>query len=118
MARKYNREHPFSFRALYDFIVALKQRKGEDFEMGRGRPPKWYREIIEERINQDEKWGQQNYPPCKFLTILGEEYGEACKAALEAKYEEYREELVQVAAVAVQMIEALDRAEAKARVKT
>ncbi len=46
--------------------------------------------------------------------ILGEEVGEANKAALEAKFgsktlAEYREELVQVAAVAVAMIQCLDR---------
>lgn len=82
-------------------------------------------EIQAERIKQDEKWGLQNHPPRDWCMILGEEVGEVNKAALEAyfsKYyfnkekslQEYRAELVQVAAVAVAMIESLDRNELKA----
>lgn len=71
-------------------------------------------EILAERIRQDQKWGQQDHPPADFLMILGEEVGEANKAALEHKFankplDEYRKELVQVAAVAVAMIESYDR---------
>lgn len=71
-------------------------------------------EIKLERINQDEKWGEQNHAPSDWLMILGEEVGEVNKAALEAKFgsktlSEYREELIQVAAVAVTMIECYDR---------
>ena len=86
-------------------------------------------EIIEERVKQDIKWGRQNHCPKTWLMILGEEVGEANKAVLEsATYAEgklvsldkvklvsgkgnYREELVQVAAVALAMIECLDRGE-------
>jgi NTP pyrophosphatase (non-canonical NTP hydrolase) len=75
-----------------------------------------------ERIRQNNKWGEQNHGPFVWLAILGEEVGEANKAALEAcdlktsqfsieKLIEMREELVQVAAVAVAMIESLDRNE-------
>ena len=71
-------------------------------------------EVAHERKKQDEKWGQQNHSPADFLMILGEEVGEANKAALEHRFankplDEYRKELVQVAAVAVAMIEAYDR---------
>lgn len=71
-------------------------------------------EVKEERARQDEKWGEQNHHPAEWLMILGEEVGEANKAALEAHfngvcYSDYRKELVQVAAVAVAMIECLDR---------
>jgi len=71
-------------------------------------------EIKKERVKQDVKWGEQNHAPADWLMILGEEVGEANKAALEAKFgnktlTEYREELVQVAAVAVAMIQCLDR---------
>lgn len=71
-------------------------------------------EIAKERNRQDEKWGEQNHSPADYLTILGEEVGEANKAALEAKFagkpwDDYRKELVQVAAVAVAMIECFDR---------
>ncbi|WP_061246762.1 MazG-like family protein [Leptospira noguchii] len=74
-------------------------------------------EILEEREKQDEKWGEQNHNPIEWCAILGEEVGEVNKAALEThfKYDskndhfEYRKELIQVAAVAMAMIECLDR---------
>ena len=75
-------------------------------------------QILEERKRQDEKWGVQTHAPADWLTILGEEVGEVNKAAYEAKHhtgkiKDYREELIQVAAVAVAMIECFDRIEDK-----
>ena len=72
-------------------------------------------DIKAERQRQDAKWGEQNHEAPTWLMILGEEYGEACKAACNAGFDnadwaEYRKELVQVAAVTVAMIEAYDRA--------
>lgn len=66
-------------------------------------------EIIDERIRQESKWGQQNHPSFKYLAILGEEVGEVNKAALERDWDNYREELIQVAAVAMAMVESYDR---------
>lgn len=80
-------------------------------------------EVMHERMLQDNKWGEQNHDPFTWLAILGEEVGEANEAALDANnwrtpepskfhlsmLSKYREELVQVAAVAVAMIECLDR---------
>lgn len=66
-------------------------------------------EVIDEMRRQNEKWGEQNHAPLMWLSILGEEYGEACKAVIESNIDEYRKELVQVAAVVFQMIECLDR---------
>lgn len=80
---------------------------------------KVFDEVFDERIRQHKKWGEQNHKPPEWLMILGEEVGETNKAALETffsyreadrDYSEYRKELVQVAAVAVAMIESLDRA--------
>jgi len=65
--------------------------------------------IVAERRRQDEKWGEQNHAPVKWLAILLEEAGEAAKAALENEYGLYVQELVQVAAVAVVAIESLCR---------
>lgn len=72
------------------------------------------KEIVDERERQDLKWGEQNHSPADWLMILTEEVGEASKAALEAKFggkplQLYREELIQVAAVVVAMIECYDR---------
>lgn len=36
-----------------------------------------------ERMRQIKKWGDQHHHPMKWLAILGEEYGESCKASLE-----------------------------------
>jgi len=71
-------------------------------------------DVVAERTRQDAKWGEQNHDPFLYLTILGEEYGEACNAALEAKFGKgtithLREELVQIAAVAVALVECIDR---------
>ncbi len=89
-----------------------------------------YQQISDERIRQDAKWGVQNHTPAVWLMILGEEVGEANKAALEALapcgspigqreqwLREYREELIQVAAVAVSMVECLDRNELQEQVE-
>ena len=78
---------------------ALSARKGDDV-LG---------EIINERKRQDDKWGEQNHQPSIWLVILGEEVGEACKAVLEMDCEEYRKELIQVAAVAIAAVESYDR---------
>ena len=45
--------------------------------------------ILCERNKQDETWGVQDRPPCQYLTILGEEYGEACQAALDVEIVDY-----------------------------
>ena len=83
-------------------------------------------EVAIERMRQDAKWGQQNHDPFVWNTILLEEVGEAAKEILEGHfvessfarnkrgyYQTARTELVQVAAVAVAMIESLDRNELK-----
>jgi NTP pyrophosphatase (non-canonical NTP hydrolase) len=70
-------------------------------------------DVFDERQKQDRKWGEQNHDPTYWLGILGEEFGEVCKAVIEDPNNDYldiaREELVQVAAVAVAFIEYIDR---------
>lgn len=79
-----------------------------------------YLEVMQEQINQTTKFGEQRHPPFTYLSILTEEVGEAAQAANDAydfvndkftirKLKKYREELIQVAAVAVSMVETLDR---------
>ncbi len=76
-----------------------------------------FEEIKQELERQNKKWGEQNHKPIEWCAILGEEIGEVQKAALETHfgfegkthYDEYRKELIQVAAVTVQMIASLDR---------
>ncbi|MFB0840983.1 hypothetical protein [Paenibacillus oleatilyticus] len=78
--------------------------------------------VIEERQRQNAKWGEQNHPLAAWVSILGEEYGELCEAVNETIFNNgpearekgghanIRAEAVQVAAVAVQIVEMLDRA--------
>ena len=86
-------------------------------------------EVSEERVRQLRKWGIQDHSLTTWIAILTEEVGEAAKPAVDfdlvtppkdgekslelleaqvARLRSYRAELVQVAAVAVQMIEAVD----------
>ena len=68
-------------------------------------------EIAEERGRQDEKWGADGIVWRSTETgvrVLGEEYGEVCRAVNERDRAAARTELIHTAAVAVQMVEALD----------
>ena len=78
--------------------------------------------VIQERINQEAKWGVQNHSPIEWCAILMEEVGEMAKEAHEyhfrGKYykdtgqlQRYEKELIQVAAVALVMLESLERNE-------
>ena len=66
-------------------------------------------EVHGERRRQDRKWGEQNHTPEGWIPILGEEFGEVCRAVYEKDAASYREELLHVAAVAVAMVECHDR---------
>lgn len=72
-------------------------------------------DVLQEMKNQDDKWGaDRDQHPFLWQVILGEEYGEVCQAMLHDEFGgshagTAREELVQVAAVALQIIEQYDR---------
>ena len=85
---------------------------------------KTLQDVRDERQRQTEKWGEQNNSYPKWISILTEEVGEAAKEANDYEYLldkinnptfdsvllnqtliNLREELVQVAAVAVQIID-------------
>jgi len=71
-------------------------------------------DILLERVKQDRKWGIQNHNPEWWMQILMEEVGEAARALLEGHFgaesaHTYREEMIQVAAVAIAAIESFDR---------
>ncbi|MBI9042899.1 MAG: MazG-like family protein [Anaerolineaceae bacterium] len=72
--------------------------------------------VLKERTQQDKKWGKQNHDPFTYLTILMEEVGELSQAALHNKFggpngslDHLRVEAVQTAAVALAIVECLDR---------
>ena len=70
------------------------------------------KDILRERSRQDIKWGIQDHPLPIWLAILIEEVGEVGKAIFEElSVRKVREELIQVAAVAVAIVEAMDQGE-------
>lgn len=69
-------------------------------------------EVASERARQDARWGEQNHEDLVWGAILGEEVGEVSQAMLEDRFGRggnLREELLQVAAVAVAWVECIDR---------
>lgn len=79
-------------------------------------------DVIAERAAQDARWGEQNHEPEVWLAILGEEFGELAQAILANRFGSadhsshntgLRAEAVQVAAVAVALVDCLDRAAAR-----
>lgn len=72
--------------------------------------------VLEERKKQDTKWGEQNHNPYIYLAILTEEIGELAQAILQTQFggdkggwKNVRKEAVHTAAVALAIIECLDR---------
>lgn len=76
-----------------------------------------YRDVDAERHRQDEKFGVQYHEWPVWSAVLSEECGEVAEACLKAHWggpadiAHLREELIQVAAVAVQMAEKIDAGE-------
>jgi NTP pyrophosphatase (non-canonical NTP hydrolase) len=70
-------------------------------------------EVSRERDRQEVIWDGKSIAsvsdPFRCVTILSEEVGEVARAAEKSQRANYREELIQVAAVAVAMVEAHDR---------
>jgi NTP pyrophosphatase (non-canonical NTP hydrolase) len=66
-------------------------------------------DVATERRSQDAKWGPSAERPAPSLRVLVEEVGEVAKAQQDETDAELRAELIQVAAVAVAMVEAIDR---------
>lgn len=87
------------------------------------------KEVGAERVRQNEKWGEQNHHPIEWIAILTEEVGEAAKEIVDWNFangaidvhkkpsdelqakrlSNYRTECIQIATVAVQMVESLDK---------
>lgn len=75
------------------------------------------RAVLYERDQQDVKWGlPQGHYFSEWIAILGEEFGETCQEILKLTFggvtperlRRYVDETIQVAAVAVAMLEFLD----------
>ena len=68
-----------------------------------------WNDVHKERERQDAKWGvSRNLHPQLWLAVLAEEMGEVGQAILKGERQNYRAELVQVAAVALAAIQDWD----------
>ena len=77
--------------------------------------------ILKERYSQDQKWGEQNHSDLKWISILGEEFGEVCKEVTEDNpateriksssdcQRDLKKELIQTCAVCIAWLEAIER---------
>jgi len=69
-------------------VAAVAIAAVTDLDYGTTRPDDdgWpvFEAVIAERERQESKWGPQHHSPMEWLTILGEEFGEACRAVLES----------------------------------
>jgi NTP pyrophosphatase (non-canonical NTP hydrolase) len=73
-------------------------------------------DVLAERERQEQEWGEQNHDPFIYNNILIEEVGELSQAALQTYFggdhgglENLRKEAVHTAAVALAIIQCLDR---------
>jgi NTP pyrophosphatase (non-canonical NTP hydrolase) len=67
--------------------------------------------VFDERVAQEIKHGPNsclNVGPERAIAVLVEEVGEVAKAVIENDAAGYRDELIQVAAVAIAMVQGLD----------
>jgi len=78
--------------------------------------PQMFLHLVErERERQVKKWGEQNHDIFRWLAILGEECGEADKAALEGEYmplivwQDVEKELIEAAAVILAILDCAKR---------
>lgn len=65
--------------------------------------------IQDERLKQDQKWGEQNHSAERWVSILAEEFGEMAREVNDQNLDPYETELIQTAAVALAMLECYGR---------
>lgn len=82
-----------------------------------GAQKKIIEKVLEERQRQDEKWGITDHSASVWGMIIGEEYGEMCKAINEFMFNPSRKteddiykEAIQTMASCMAMLECVERA--------
>lgn len=85
--------------------------------MNKIEPEKIIDDVLAERKRQDEKWGEQNHGAYTWMSIIGEEYGEMCKAVNEFGFnptpktkQDIYIEAIQTIASCMAMLEYMERA--------
>lgn len=107
-----DRSLPGKYGEVFKEVESLLDRfyKSQDMNNEKSKLDHILDDISKERRNQIDKWGdERDLPLPVFQTILTEEVGEVSEDILERNIHGAKEELIQVAAVAVAMIERIDR---------
>lgn len=68
-------------------------------------------DVMIERERQDCIHPRSDWPGIVWATVMGEEYGEICRAILENDRENLKDELVQLAAVCMRVYENIETME-------
>lgn len=77
--------------------------------VGESKTNKVLVEVAEERRRQDVKWGKHRiHEPQHWIALMAEELGEVARGMLKVNLDNYRAELIQLAALAVAACESLD----------
>ena len=111
--------------ALEGFVITMELRKDEhgilhesiNFQtQAEAGYTSALKSVLLEQETQEKKWGEQNHDPFIYLAILNEEVGELAQAALQTYFggcrgglDHLREEGIHTAAVALAIVECLDR---------
>jgi hypothetical protein len=68
-------------------------------------------DVMDERIAQDEMWGEQNHEPAYWVALVTAQVGDTARALHASQHDltDYRAGLVKIAALATAAGEALDR---------
>lgn len=106
--------------ALETALSALEKEQFYSIMGITGQKAKIMYDTVRERVRQDEKWGVQNHRADTWATIIGEEYGEMCKAVNEFGFNPTPEteqdiytEAIQTMASCMAMLECMEAAKAQ-----
>lgn len=103
---------------IYCLDVAISMIREADQYQAIGEPDKKkiIADVLAERKRQDEKWGEQDHRADTWVSIIGEEYGEMCKAVNEFGFDPKEEtisdiytEAIQTMASCMAMLECIER---------
>lgn len=106
--------------ALETAISALEVEQFCSITEATSKQTQIFAAMILERKRQDEKWGEQNHFAERWVTIIGEEYGEMCKAVNEFSFnptpkteQDIYTETIQTMASCLAMLECMQRSKNK-----
>lgn len=100
----------------FDVAISIIREAEQYQAIGEPEKKKIIADVLAERKRQDEKWGVQEHRADTWVSIIGEEYGEMCKAVNEFGFDPKEEtisdiytEAIQTMASCMAMLECIER---------